>query len=117
MSRIVLQSPPQDRGIGRSPLQIGTGCQLRDHLPANPNPYNPSREWLVTKEHRELNLAKRYAKQAEVWSGHTRDLPELPVGSHVSVQNHHGHGNKPKRWDHFGLIVDVLPHQQYRIII
>ena len=90
----------------------GTTCPL---IPTNS--YKPSREWLVTKEHRELNLAKRYAKQAEVWSGHTRDLPELPVGSHVSVQNHHGHGNKPKRWDHFGLIVDVLPHQQYRIII
>ena len=48
-----------------------------------------------------------------MWSEHTRDLPELPVGSHVSVQNQQG--NKPKRWDCSGLIVDVLPHQQYRV--
>ena len=101
------------RDIGRSPAQIVTGRQLRDHLPANPNSYKPSREWLVTKEQRELALAKRYAKQAEVWSEHTRDLPELPVGSYVSVQNQHG--NKPKRWDRSGLVIDVLPHQQYRV--
>ena len=101
------------RDIGRSPAQIVTGRQLRDHLPTNPSSYRPSKEWLLTKEQRELALAKRYTKQGEVWSEHTRDLPELPVGSHVSVQNQHG--NKAKRWDRTGLIVDVLPHKQYRV--
>ena len=101
------------RDIGRSPAQIVTGHQLRDHLPANPKSYRPSKEWLLTKEQRELALAKRYAKQEEVWSEHTRDLPELPVGSQVRVQNQAG--NKPKRWDRTGLIVEVLPHQQYKV--
>ena len=75
--------------------------------------YKPSKEWLVTKEQRELALAKRYAKQEEVWSEHTKTLPELPVGTMVRVQNQAG--NKPKRWDRTGLIVEVLPHLQYRV--
>ena len=65
------------RDNGRSPAQIVTGRQLRDHLPANPESYKPSKEWLVIKEQRELALAKRYAKQEEVWSEHTKTLPEL----------------------------------------
>ena len=101
------------RDIGRSPAQIVTGRQLRDHLPANPESYKPSKEWLVTREQRELALAKRYAKQEEVWAEHTRDLPVLPVGTLVSVQNQAG--NKPKRWDRSGLIVEVLPHLQYKV--
>ena len=101
------------RDNGRSPAQIVTGRQLRDHLPANPESYKPSKEWLVIKEQRELALAKRYAKQEEVWSEHTKTLPELPVGTMVRVQNQAG--NKPKRWDRTGLIVEVLPHLQYRV--
>ena len=101
------------RDIGRSPAQIVTGRQLRDHLPANPESYKPSKEWLLTKEQRELALAKRYAKQEEVWAEHTKTLPELPVGALVSVQNQYG--NKPKRWDRSGLIVEVLPHLQYKV--
>ena len=101
------------RDIGRSPAQIVTGRQLRDHLPANPSSYRPSREWLVTKEQREIALAKKYAKQEEVWAEHTKTLPELPVGSVVRVQNQTG--NKPKRWDRTGLIVEVLPHLQYKV--
>ena len=101
------------RDIGRSPAQIVTGHQLRDHLPANPKSYRPSKEWLLTKEQREVALAKRYTRQEEVWSEHTRDLPKLPIGSLVRVQNQTG--NKPKRWDRTGLIVDTLPHQQYKV--
>ena len=101
------------RDIGRSPAQIVTGHQLRDHLPANPKSYRPSKEWLLTKEQREIALAKRYARQEEVWAEHTRELPELPIGSLVRVQNQSG--NKPKRWDRTGLVVDVLPHQQYKV--
>ena len=90
-----------------------TGHQLRDHLPANPKSYRPSKEWLLTKEQREIALAKRYARQEEVWSEHTKDLPELQIGAQVRVQNQSG--NKPKRWDRTGLVVDVLPHQQYKV--
>jgi len=34
---------------------------------------------LLTKEQREIALAKRYARQEEVWSEHTKELPELPI--------------------------------------
>ena len=101
------------RDIGRSPAQIVTGRQLRDHMPSNPANYRPSKEWLVTKEMRELALAKRYARQGEVWGEHTKELPKLPLGATVSVQNQHG--PKPKHWDRTGTIVEVLPHQQYKV--
>ena len=101
------------RDINRSPAQIVTGRQLRDHMPSNPASFRPSKEWLVTKEQRELALAKRYARQEEVWSEHTKTLAELPVGAVVSVQNQAG--NKPKRWDRTGTVVETLPHQQYKV--
>ena len=82
-------------------------------MPSNPASFRPSKEWLVTKEQRELALAKRYARQEEVWSEHTKALAELPVGAQVSVQNQTG--NKPKRWDRTGTIVETLPHQQYKV--
>ena len=101
------------RDINRSPAQIVTGRQLRDHMPSNPASFRPSKEWLITKEQRELALAKRYARQEEVWSEHTKTLAELPVGAQVSVQNQTG--NKPKRWDRTGTVVETLPHQQYKV--
>ena len=82
-------------------------------MPSNPASFRPSKEWLVTKEQRELALAKRYARQEEVWSEHTKTLAELPVGAVVSVQNQAG--NKPKRWDRTGTVVETLPHQQYKV--
>ena len=88
-------------------------CWLRDHMPSNPANYRPSKEWLVTKEMRELALAKRYARQGEVWGEHTKELPKLALGTTVSVQNQHG--TKPKYWDRTGTIVEVLPHQQYKV--
>ena len=101
------------KDIGRSPAQIVTGRQLRDHLPVNPSNYKPTREWLLLKEQRTLALAKRYGRMEERWSEHTRELPKLPLGATVAVQNQHG--NKPKRWDRTGVIVEILPHLQYKV--
>ena len=82
-------------------------------MPSNPNSFKPSKEWIISKEQRELALAKRYARQEEVLSEHTKTLPELAVGVQVSVQNQTG--NKPKRWERTGVVVEALPYQQYRI--
>ena len=82
-------------------------------MPSNPKSFRPSKEWIITKEQRELALAKRYARQEEVLLEHTKSLPELPVGVQVSVQNQTE--NKPKRWDRTGVVVESLPYQQYRI--
>ena len=54
-----------------------------------------------------------YGTREEVLSEHTKTLPELAVGVQVSVQNQTG--NKPKRWDRTGVVVEALPYQQYRI--
>ena len=82
-------------------------------MPSNPASFRPSKEWLITKEQRELALAKRYARQEEVWSEHTKTLADLPLGAVVSVQNQTG--NRPKRWDKTGTVVEILPHQQYKV--
>ena len=75
-------------------------------MPSNPASFRPSKELLVTKEQRELALARRR-------SGQNRTLAELPVGAQVSVQNQSG--NRPKRWDRTGTIVETLPDQQYKV--
>ena len=43
-------------------------------MPSNPASFRPSKELLVTKEQRELALARRR-------SGQNRTLAELPVGA------------------------------------
>ena len=48
-------------------------------------------------------------------SEHTRDLPPLSIGDAVLVQNQLG--NSPRRWDRRGVIVEVLPHRQYKVMM
>ena len=44
---------------------------------------------------------------------HTKDLPPLPVGCSVLIQNQLG--NHPKRWEKRGTVVEALPHRQYKV--
>ena len=60
-----------------------------------------------------MALAKLYASQEEIWTEQTKTLAKIPVGAEVSVQNQTG--NRPKRWDRTGTVVEILPHQQYKV--
>ncbi|MEL6803966.1 MAG: hypothetical protein AAFO91_09320, partial [Bacteroidota bacterium] len=60
---------------------------------------------------REEALRNRHQRMQEVWSDHTRKLPPLKVGDLVRLQNQTG--NKPRRWDKTGMVVEVKQHDQY----
>ena len=96
-----------------SPSEIIFGRPLRDHLPSLPIHYRPREEWTLTRERRELALAQRYAKQEKLLNEHTKALPPLKQGDMVAIQNQHC--PRPKKWDRTGLIVETLPHLQYRV--
>jgi hypothetical protein len=96
-----------------SPAEIIYGRPIKDHLPNLPLHYKPRAEWTLTRERRELALAQRYARQEKLLKEHTKELPCLKQGDLVSLQNQHG--PRAKKWDKTGLVVEVLPHQQYRV--
>ena len=102
-----------DRDTGMSPAQVIFGHPIRDFLPIKPNLYKPRKEWLLTSEMRELALAKRHVRQEGVLSEHTKQLPSLKILDTVMVQNQSGH--HANKWDRSGSVVEVLPHDQYRV--
>ena len=110
-----------DRATDRSPAELLLGRQLRDFLPGSqPSPplrnsSNLSQTWQDVARWREMALSSRSTKAQERLSEHARDLPELDIGTHVLVQNQNG--NNPRLWDKRGVIVEVLPFRQYRVMI
>ena len=110
-----------DRATDRSPAELLLGRQLRDFLPGSEsspplrNSSNLSQTWQDVARWREKALSSRSTKAQERLSEHTRDLPQLDIGTHVLVQNQNG--NNPRLWDKRGVIVEVLPFRQYRVMI
>ena len=122
VSRALLQHRnTPDRDIGRSPAELLYGRKLRDFLPNVPDKYKwPStnllrREWSDIATWREKALARRCSKVHERLSEHTRDLPSLSIGDTVLVQNQLG--NSPRRWERRGVVVETLPHRQYKVMM
>ena len=101
------------RDTNLSPAEIIYGRPIRDHLPRLPLNYKPRKEWTLTRERRELALAQRYARQEKLLNEHTKVLPTLNNGDCVSIQNQCG--PRARKWDKTGMIVESLPHQQYRV--
>ena len=87
------------------------GHPLKDHLPM----MRPIRqEWQETLDAREAALAKRHLRPSQT-SNTSSELPPLLIGQAVQVQNQTG--TKPNKWLSTGVIVETLPHRQYRIRI
>ena len=76
-----------DRDTGRSPAQVLFARKLRDGVPCNPEDLQLRTEWVLTREARELALAKRHEVRGAAWEEHTRALGPLTVGTCVQVQN------------------------------
>ena len=95
-------TPHQDSGL--SPAEMLYGCRIRDHLP---NMFRAS----VTKgtESKKANLSKKEISKQR------RTLKPLNLGDYVSVQNQYG--NQPKKWSKTGVIVEVMPHRQYKVLL
>ena len=104
-----------DEALGSlSPSQIIFGRQLRDHLPALVNKYQPRQEWRLEADLREKALAKRHGTM-EKWLQHgSKPLPTLRSGDTVAVQDLTNKG-QPGRWTKSGTIVEVLPHDAYLV--
>ena len=102
-----------DRDLGLSPAQVIFGRHIKDTLPLSQGEYKPRQEWLLTREMREQALAKRHLKQGDVWAEHTRELPDLKIGSIVQIQNQTG--PRAKKWEKSGVVTEVLEHQQYNV--
>ena len=107
-----------DAETGLSPAQIVFGRNLRDLLPIAPqtqvftsDAVHPA--WRDAWTRQEEALRIRFAKQLDVLTPHTRQLPLLPPGSTVLLQNQAGPHSK--RWDRTGVVVETMPHDQYLV--
>ena len=102
-----------DRDTGVSPAQIVFGRPIRDFIPIKPGLYQPRQEWVLTRERRELALARRHVVQERRLTEHTKTLPKLKVSDVVMIQNQSG--PHPLKWDRSGMVVEVLPFDQYKV--
>ena len=69
--------------------------------------------WQNIADAKEQALLPRGKGAYEQWSAHARTLPPLKVGDDIMVQNQRG--NYPRHWDKRGVVVEVLPHDQYQV--
>ena len=103
-----------------SPAEIVFGRPLRDSFAflnrlekfSNPSVRSTWREAWALKEQA---LRTRFAQSSEKLNLNARDLKELSVGDRCMVQNQFG--NHPKKWDRSGTVVEVLPFNQYTVLI
>ena len=110
-----------DRASGMSPAELLLGRQLRDFLPGTslaPPVRTFSdlrRTWRDVAEWREKTLCRRATADHERLRTRTADLPPLKVGQTVLVQNQTG--NHPLQWDRRGVVMEVLPFRQYKVML
>ena len=118
VTRAMLQlrnTPERDTGL--SPAQVLMGRQLRDALPFPPRKTifdedSPvDKKWKERWALKEEALRVRLAKQVDKLDANTRELKVLDEGDQVRVQNQYG--NKPKKWDRTGTVVQKGSHDQY----
>jgi hypothetical protein len=98
---------------GSSPALTVFGRAIKDFFPGKPDALRHQPEWREILDKRELALARRHDHRKKELSEHTKVLGPLTAGQVVLVQNQTG--NKPKRWDRTGLVVEVKPHDKYTI--
>ena len=106
-------TPVQDTGI--SPSVALFGCPLRDHLPHYHRKVRT--EWQQIADAREVALGKRHLRPLAVNTKRDgpRELTPLDPDDAVQIQNQQG--NRPNRWHNTGVVVEVLPHRQYRVMV
>ena len=77
-------------------------------LPAHRKSFAP--EWQKSAAAAEEAASKVQEKVEGRYNRRAKDLPNLQPGIEVVLQNHDS-----KRWDTYGVIVDVGPHRKYFI--
>ena len=104
-------TPVQDTGIAPSVALFGH--RLRDHLPDYHRKIRI--EWQQIADAREIALGKRHLRTSGREQGVQRELIPLERSDTVQIQNQQG--TRPNRWHNTGVIAEVLPHRQYRVIV
>ena len=99
--------------IKLSPAQRLLYRNLRDHIPMNEKHYYIYQEWLSTATESEEALSEKKKKILDQYNQSSEELPEIPVGSSVLIHEPKNKGTHC--WIKSGIVVDVLPNQQYRI--
>jgi hypothetical protein len=117
---LTLRNTP-DQDTGMSPAQMLLGRDLRDFLPGTkPKAHMTSHKdmrdtWKEGADWRELALAPRGTKLHDTLKQGTKELPPLKIGDHVMLRNQLG--NKLKRWDRRGMVVQAGPKtRQYKVM-
>ena len=87
--------------------------QLRDAVPSNPDNLKLRPEWVLSSQAREKALAKRHLTRQTDLTQKSHPLKPLQVKDVVQVQNQLG--NRAKKWDFSGTVVQVLDFDSYLI--
>ena len=116
MRALLIHRNQTDPVSGLSPAQVIFGRQLRDHLPLQPEKFQPRAEWRQEADQRERAFQKRHILKHEQLSAKSKDLPGLQVGDAVAVQDKSTPG-KMGKWTQTGIITDVLGFQSYEVKI
>ena len=101
---------------GLSPAQVIFGRQLRDHLPLQPEKFQPRAEWRLEADQREQAFRKRHLLKHEQLSATSKSLSPLSIGDPVAVQDKTNSG-KAGKWTKTGVITDSLGFQSYEVKI
>ena len=103
-----------DRDTRMSPAEYVFGWPVNDMLPTGSNWTDSfGDDWKRTMAARELAVAGRHERCHERLSEHTKVLPPLQVGDHVTIQNQHG--NQPLKWDKRSVVVSCEGFNKYGV--
>ena len=111
LSALLMHRNTPSAGLKMSPSEVIFGKKIRDLFPVKEGQLKMDPEWHNRLQLRDAALARRHAKRGQDLHEHTRSLRRLEVGEIVSIQNQKG--NKSKRWECTGKIVEVKEHDQY----
>ena len=90
--------------------QMVYGRQLRDFIPSMQYKYEYMDDWGMSQELRERMLAKQRSKDEVKWTHCTKQLPDIPVGTAVSIQNQTG--PDLRKWDETRVVVENKPNSK-----
>ena len=94
------------RKDGLSPAQKLFGHPVQDSLPAHRRSFAPEWQKSLEEADKDASASRHMAEQA--YNQHTRELPDIKVGSHVAIQN-----PRLKLWDIYGVVTALASHRRY----
>ena len=94
------------RKDGLSPAQKLFGHPVQDSLPAHRRSLAPEWQKSLEEADKDASASRHMAEQA--YNQHTRELPDIKLGSHVAIQN-----PRSKLWDIYGVVTALASHRRY----